>query len=152
MEILVAAPPHHIRAPIRVVLAVGAFARPGLQMRYVIHDRGRMRGADGEAFQSDGHDAVGAFVVFEEAAEGFEFGWGALDVCPAAVAQGAEDALTAGPGVGGDAAEVGRFDVRAGAGDGGGIDGEEGVVAPGEDLLDGGGEAGVGVELLDGKE
>lgn len=151
LEMFVPAPPDDIRAPVGVVLAVGAPARGArVHVRHVVHDRGRVRGAHGERLQPDGHDAVGVFVVLEEAAEGFEFGRGALDVGPAAVAQGAEDALAAGPGVGGDAAEEGGFDVAgAWAGDGSGVDGEEGVVAAGEDLFDGGGEAGVCVELLD---
>lgn len=113
-----------------------------------------MGAADGEAGQPDGHDAVGAFVVFEEGGEGFDFRGGALHVRPAAGAEGAVDALTAGPGIGRDATRAARRrGVVAWTGGAGGVDGEEGVGAAGGDAGDGGGEAGAGVEfLLDGEE
>lgn len=114
-----------------------------------------MRGADGQARQPDGHDGVGAFVVFEEAGEGFDFRWGGLHVRPAAVAEGAVDALTAGPGVGYDARRGARLGggVVGGTGGAGGVDGEEGCGAAGGDAGDGGGEAGARVEFLrEGKQ
>ena len=101
-----------------------------------------MCSANSQPSKPDRHDAVGLFVELEEAAEGFEFGWLALHVGPAAIAEGAVDAVAAGPGVGGDAAELGPGDaVVASFGDAGGVDGKEGVGAAGGDGGDARGEA-----------
>lgn len=124
-------------------------------MRYVIHRCGRVGASYRQTFQADRNDGVALFVPFEEAGEGFYFRGGALDVGPAACAEGAEDALTAGPCVGGDAAETNRGAggyVFVWGGDAGGVDGEEGVGAAGGDGGDAGGEGGAGVEAGDGEE
>ena len=74
---------------------------------------------------------------------------------PAAGAEGAEDALAAGPGVGCDAAEAGAWGCCfffVGGCDAGGVDGEEGVGAAGGDGGDAGEEIGAGVEAGDGEE
>ena len=72
---------------------------------------------------------------------------------PAAGAEGSEDALTAGPGVGCDAAEAGaRGRFFFGTSDSGCVDGEEGVGSAGGDGGYAGGEIGAGVEAGDGEE
>ena len=117
-------------------------------MRDVVHGRADVRGADAEAFETDRHDGVVGFVVFKEAAEGFDLGGGALDVCPAAGTEGAKNALATGPGVGGDAAELAPWGGFARLGDAGGVDGEEGVGASGGNRCDDRGKGGAGVEFL----
>ena len=158
--VLVAAPPHDVGAPVGVVLAA-ALVRA--HVRDVVHGRGRVRAADAEAAQADGHHGRGFLVVLEEAGERFDFRRRPLHVCPAAVAEPAVDALAAGPGVRGDAAEAGSAaaatalageggGVSGLASDAGGVYGEEGVDAAGGDGGDAREEIGAVVEFLDGEE
>ena len=123
-------------------------------MGHVIHCCGRVGASHGETFQADGDDSVGVFVPFIETGEGFYFRGGSLDVGPAPRAEGSEDALTARPGVGGDAAETDRAGgyFLVWGSDAGCVDGEEGVGAARGDGGDVGGEVGAGVEAGDGEE
>lgn len=107
-------------------------------MRQVGQLRRRVRGPDAEAAYADGHGGVGRLVIFAEPGKGLDLRWHALDVCPAAVAEGARDSGATAPGVGGYARGArfqsgctGTQDAMVDVGEFAGIDGEEGGVAAG---------------------
>lgn len=140
---LIIAPEQDIAAPIRVV--VGEFRARAVRHQhgsYIVHDSRGMRRADGDGVEADGDGLVGFFVPFEEAREGGDFDGVGAGVDPAADAELACEAEAKGPGVCGGAALVGF----------GGVDGEEGGVAAGEDVGDFGLRGAAGVELLSGEE
>lgn len=148
---LVVAPEEDVAAPICVVLRElgrSAARRGGHgDGGDVVHDGGGMGCADGHVGEPDGNDGGGGLVIFVEGGEGGEFGGGQLQVRPAAVAELAGQPEAEAPDVGLHAGGI------ASAGDGlGGFDSEEGRVAAGEDVSDGGLLGGAGVEALGGEE
>lgn len=122
-------------------------------MSHVVHGCADVRTTDRKAFEPDGYNGVGNFVVFEEATEGFDFSGSSLDVCPPSRTEHAKDSLAASPGVGCNAAKsIGGWLLYPWFGNAGGVNSEEGGGAAGGDGGYARGEVSGGVKPLNGDE